>query len=144
MSTKLYSDGYDIDIWYHSSLIVRKGIMQDYGWWFVMINHDVSWVIMINLHILSRKITIHARSPKIMKLDHQRSWKMFHLTRWFLVINHDSQIPFERGFVLIEISHTVQITTFMGYEALIQLSFLVQLWSTLIKLWGRSHPMYNV
>ncbi len=25
---------------------------------------------------------------KIMKLDHQRSWKMFHLT-WFLVINHD-------------------------------------------------------
>ncbi len=30
-----------------------------------------------------------ARSPKIMKLDHQRAWEMFHLTWWFLVINHD-------------------------------------------------------
>ena len=31
----------------------------------------------------------HERSPKIMKLDHQTSWNMFHLIWWFLVINRE-------------------------------------------------------
>ncbi len=80
----------------------------------MVIWHDQSWQIMINLQILSWKSSIliksHQKSQNVMKshhvkwniygdlifmifgdmkFDHQKSWKMFHLPWWFLVINHD-------------------------------------------------------
>ncbi len=57
--------------------------------WSLMILGDISWSFMwVFVNGWFHFDRIHGRSPKIMKLDHKKSWKMFHLT-WFLVINHD-------------------------------------------------------
>ncbi len=78
--------------------------------WYITINHDRSpKLIMKKSPII---IKGHRKTPNVMKihhvkwdifdylwwshkfwsvpkLDHQRSWKTFHFTWWFLVINHD-------------------------------------------------------
>ncbi len=59
----------------------------------VMINRDKSRLIMINLQILSWKITnnhqVTKNHHKIMRLDHQRSRKMFHSRMYYVVIFGD-------------------------------------------------------
>ena len=82
---------------------------------FLVMCHNQLWLIMINLQILSWKITNnHQKSPNITKYHEKsswniwlfhfrspKSWKMFHLTWWFflwiIMIYHDSQISVERG-----------------------------------------------
>ncbi len=94
----MYTDRQTIKKWYYAitqffNCLHTHGNNWNYntplsiGWWFVMISHDLSWSIMINLQILSWKVTNnHQKSRKVTMLNETFWWSLVISFSWFLVI----------------------------------------------------------